>query len=68
MVGEGRDRIEGGCLSARIEHTEGPTEMLLVITPVVPRRVFQAPRMETTIMGDPTQRIEENVPTCQYSL
>lgn len=65
MVGEGRSRGKGGCLSARIKHIEGPIEMFLVVISVVPRRMFQAPRVETTIMGDQTQRMEENVPSPQ---
>lgn len=69
MVGEGRGRGEGSCLSARIKHIEGPIEMFLVIISVVlPRKVFQASRVETTILGDRTQRMEENVPSPQYSL
>lgn len=52
MIGEGKGRGEGGCLSARIKHIEGPIEMFLVVISIVPRRVFQASRVETTVMGD----------------
>lgn len=64
MVGEGRGRGEGR-IKHRIKHTEGLIEMFLVVLSVVPRRIFQAPRVETTIMGDRTQRMEENVPSPQ---
>lgn len=68
MVGEGRGRREGGCLSARIKHIEETIEMFLVIISVMPRKAFQVPRVKTTIMGVQTQRMEENVLSPQYSL